>query len=322
MNNHTERTYPWKVGHTDLQWWATDTQRCFTCGDEDRLILDIDGQLVCQELGIPCSPEAIATIAQYIRGNSDVPHWARTGYPLTYEQNSPPDNLFIPGPVSCRHISTIHADSLITGFDHTVLVDSNVWTRTGASASATTARRASAGGTAVPDRPNSPWPSCWKPAPPTGSPAPLPAVQDGDSGHHAGPDEIQHPRLSGHRLAAPPTDRRHKEPSCLTMGRQDAVSLAPIFCTVTGLAIPFLFPKHNDLPNPEAKIATIKNDGVITLNILTPLFVNLEQPPPAVTIPVNILSRFLICATRRDTSAAIKHFWGIQAKEARKNRDT
>ena len=123
MSDNNEKMHPWRVSHTDLQWWTDEPLTCFTCGDQDRLMLDINGERLCDELGTACTPEAIPTIAQYLRNNSEVPHWARSGYPMVHDPQSPPDSLFTPGPSSCRHAATIQAGSIIEGTNYDVTID-------------------------------------------------------------------------------------------------------------------------------------------------------------------------------------------------------
>ena len=126
MTRQQDKPSPWQIEHSDIQWWTKEPQNCFTCGAKDRLILRIDNQLVCEQLGIPCNQEAIPTVAQHIKGNNKIPHWARSGYPMAYDHDSPPHTLFIPGPVSCHHSATIQPDSLITGDPHGVRIDGAV----------------------------------------------------------------------------------------------------------------------------------------------------------------------------------------------------
>ena len=125
MPKDQTKKHLWTVSHTDVQWWTDTPQLCFTCGDSDRLVLNINGQLVSQKLGIPCAPEALPTIRQYIRSHPDVPHWAKNDYPRVHDADSPPDNLLIPGPESCCHFPTIQSSSTVTGQGHSVLIDGN-----------------------------------------------------------------------------------------------------------------------------------------------------------------------------------------------------
>ena len=126
MPNSTSDHLPWRISRTDFQWWTDSPQHCYTCGDQDRLILEVNGEIICQEQGISCTNEAIPIIAQYLRQHPDVPHWARNGYPMVHDRESPPESLFIPGPSSCIHRGTIAAGSFIEGQSGTVMIDQKV----------------------------------------------------------------------------------------------------------------------------------------------------------------------------------------------------
>ena len=315
MTRQQDKPSPWQIRHSDLQWWTKEPQRCFTWCAKDRLILRIDSQIVCEQLGIPCNQEAIPSIAQHIRKNTKIPHWARSGYPMAYDHDSPLYTLFIPGPVSCHHSAPLPR------LPHH-------WRPPRRK------NRREHPPTRQEPQPPQPQPNRFRlglrrlrpiatrVGPPAGggrlrprSLMALPTVQTTDHKRLARPDNILPQRRPNRGLAQPPTHRTAPVAS-LTMDHTTALSLVPIACILISLGINFLFLRTSELPQPHLNQARMKNEIVVTLNIMTLLLLHHSVLNLISVILLNIISWHLIIIVCRHTNMAIK-----QLKETRKTKD-
>ena len=123
MSQHTQDKPPWKIRQTPVQHWTDTPVTCPVCQDQTCLLLDIDGERVCDELEITCDQAAIPAMAAYIREQPELPGWARYGELRLHDPQETPHNPFVPGPIDCRHEGILRPNSVIAGLNHTVFID-------------------------------------------------------------------------------------------------------------------------------------------------------------------------------------------------------
>ena len=122
-NTHSQEPEALRTRSTNIQHWTNTPEVCPTCGDSTVSVVEIDGELLCQQLDIPFSESSVHRISNHTKANTSLPSWALKKDPLEHYEGGPPSLLVIPGPLNCVHLPSIARSSDIAGLKGDVHID-------------------------------------------------------------------------------------------------------------------------------------------------------------------------------------------------------